>query len=231
MLCAEHSYRMRLTQLRNRYTIWPRSNPMPKQHDDQTLFNALEHIVYEIRMFADLTFTGMNYPRQVQFAILEAWAIHLRGIESMLEEKPQRDDDVLISHYGPVDIKLLVEPSVRKRINGEITHITTRRMSEGVEKEWNRVEIFRQAWPGIEKIIDVLIAWVNEYQPDSIMRSELDELRTHGFLLHAVATSGALFDNLKGDTEAHMPHLAVTHAYGYLPENQSDKGNSNIPFL
>ena len=204
---------------------------MERKHDDQTLFNALEHIVYEIRMFVDLTFTGMNYPEPVQFAILEAWAMHLRGIESMLEERPKRDDDVLISHYGPIDIKRLVEPSVRKRINGEITHLTTRRMSDASEKGWNRVEIFRQAWPGIDKIIDVLAEWVNTHQPASPRKPELVDLRAHGSLLHAGATSGALLENLKGGEEADMPHLAVTHTYAYPPESRSDSHNRNNPFL
>lgn len=203
---------------------------MPKQHDDQTLFNALEHIVYEIRMFVDLTFTGMNYPIPVQFAILEAWLIHLRGIDSMLQ-KPRYETDILLSDFTSVVVGEVVDQITRDRINKELAHITTMRLAGGPEKAWNRVEIFRQAWPGIEKIIDVLIAWVNEHQPESIMRSELDELRTHGSLLHSVATTGAHFEILKDGEEPNMAHLAVTHAYGYLPENQSDKGNSNIPFL
>lgn len=204
---------------------------MPKRHDDQTLHNALEHIVYEIQMFVDLTFTEMNYPIPVKFSILEAWLIHLRGIESMLEEKPQRDDDILISHYGPVDIKLLVEPSVRKRINGEITHLTTRRMSDGSEKGWSRVEIFRQAWPGIEEIIDVLIAWVNEYQPDGPWRSVLAELRDYGTNCYTSAVSCHLPQDVQRESEAHAPNLAATYSYGYLPRDRSDSNSSNIPFL
>lgn len=205
---------------------------MPKRHDDQTLLNAIEHIMYEIRMFVDLTFTEMRYPLPVQFSILEAWLIHLRGIEGMLDEKSKPyDDDVLISHYGQIDIKELVEPSVRKRINGEITHLTTRRMSDASEKGWNRVEIFRQAWPGIDKIIDVLTEWVNTHQPASPRKPELVDLRAHGSLLHAVATSGALLENVKGGEEADMPHLAVTHTYGYPPESRSDSNNRNNPFL
>jgi hypothetical protein len=204
---------------------------MPKQHDDQTLFNALEHIVYEISMFIDLTFTGMNYPRQVQFAILEAWAIHLRGIESMLEEKPQRDDDVLISHYGPVDIKLLVEPSVRKRINGEITHLTTRRMSEGVEKEWNRVEIFRQAWPGIEKIIDVLERWVRSYDPDSRWHQQLVAIIEYGAILNEGITAHRNHTSGNTITSFDELHPLVTYTADYLPSSKSVRVHKGVGFL
>ncbi len=205
---------------------------MPKRHDNQTLFNALEHIVYEIRMFVDLTFTDMKYPLPVQFSILEAWGIHLRGIEGMLEQKSKHyDDDVLISHYGPIDIKELVEPSVRKRINGEITHLTTRRMSDGSEKGWSRVEIFLQAWPGIEKIIDVLIAWVNEYQSDGQWRSILAELRAYGTTYYTFAVSGQLPQDVQRESETHAPNVAATYSYGYLPRDRSDSNSGNIPFL
>lgn len=205
---------------------------MPKRHDDQTLFNALEHIVYEIRMFVDLTFAEMKYPPSVQFAILEAWGIHLRGIEGMLDEKSNSyDDDVLISHYGQIDIKELVEPSVRKRINGEITHLTTRRMNDSSEKGWSPVEIFRQAWPGIEKIIDVLITWVNEYQPDGPWRSILAELRAHGANHYTHTVLGHLPQDVQRESETHAPNVAATYSYGYLPRDRADSNSSNIPFL
>ena len=203
---------------------------MPKRHDDQTLLNAIEHIMYEIRMFVDLTFTEMRYPLPVQFSILEAWLIHLRGIDGMLQKR-RYPTDVLLSDFANVAIGELIDDFTRDRINRELAHITILRLAGGPEKAWNRVEIFRQAWPGIEKIIDVLIAWVNTHQPASPRKPELVDLRAHGSLLHAVATSGALLENVKGGEEADMPHLAVTHTYGYPPESRSDSNNRNNPFL
>lgn len=191
---------------------------MHRTHYDQALFNALEHIVYEIQMFVDLTFTEMNYSIPVQFAVLEAWAIHLRSIESMLHEKSTTQDDVLISHYGPIDIKELVEPSVRKRIGGEIAHITTRRMTAGEAKAWDRVEIFRKAWPGIEKIIDVLETWVRSYKPDSRWHKELVATREHGSKLYAGGSEqGPGFDEYWSEqTDKLIPF--VTYTVGYLPK-------------
>lgn len=193
---------------------------MPVHPDDHTLYNALEHIVYEIQTFVDLTFTEMRHPVHVQFAILESWLIHLRSIESMLHRKSKpKGHDILISHYGPIDIKDLVEPSIRDRINGEIAHITTRRMTAGEAKAWDRVEIFRKAWPGIEKIIDVLETWVRSYKPDSRWHKELVATKEHGSKLYAGGSVQVLGFDEYWSEQTDKLNPFVTYTVGYLPKS------------
>lgn len=209
-----------------------KANTMSKNHDNETLFNALEHIVYELQMFVDLTFTEMPHPMRVQFAILESWLIHLRGIESMLEKKQKsKTDDILIAHFGPIDISTLVEPAVRKRVSGEIAHITTRRMSDSVGKTWDRMEIFRQAWPGIAKIIAVLETWVESYRPESRWGRELVATREHGAILYEGITAHRDHTSGHSNSGARDLHPLVTYTVGYLPGSKSVREHKAIVFM
>lgn len=162
---------------------------MPKRHDDQTLFNALEHIAYEIQMYVDLSAFSIVGCNALSNAVFESWLIHLRTLNEFLSpavKKRTCPDDVRPEHF---DIELSVpflSVILKKRLDKEMAHITYKRHSDTIAKQWNKAEIFKHTWPILRDVIGQLIRWVEKHENQSQWVAECIELQRRGDEVFAI---------------------------------------------
>jgi hypothetical protein len=202
---------------------------MSKNHDQQTLLNAIEHIIYELQMIVELVSIEKRYPYHVQFAILESWLIHLRGFNDMLGVR-KKHDDILISDYVPHSIQEFIDVDMRMRINKELAHVTSKRKEFGPPKFWDCAAIYCQAWPRIAKAAALLETWVGEHESGSRWHQELIATRVRGadVFERYMSTNNDAAENESG--QKHMAQPAVTYTVGYLPREESSSDVTSDSF-
>lgn len=117
---------------------------------------ADEHLTYEIQMFVGTALFLVNSNKTsdkriggvVNNALLESFLIHMRNLIEFLYPQQIKADDVtiedylskkVISDHLPIINKSLI--LYRERAHKEIAHLTTKRYTKPIEKEWSFMQI------------------------------------------------------------------------------------------
>lgn len=151
--------------------------PMPAVELEKRI-NCLVHIYYEVEMFIDLVSLSVEDHLPISNAILESWLIHVRNLNEFLMSKAvneQAKDDVKATHFGILDAAPFLTNVQTRRINKQLAHLTYQRCDSAIDKQWNRVSVYSNAWPVIRSVLAQLHSWI--------------ELNSRGFYMAALFTA------------------------------------------